>query len=501
MCLFFTNIYKMKYIKILGIAYLALQLQACSKSESDSTEIAIAPVVEKPEKIQEDAYAFPGAQGFGQFTTGGRGGKVLFVTNLNDSGIGSLRAAVEASGSRIVIFKVSGNISLKSTLKIGNPNITIAGQSAPGDGICIKDYPVSVQTGNVIIRYVRFRMGDLAQQEADALGGRFNKNIIVDHCSMSWSSDECVSFYANENTTLQWSIISESLKTSVHVKGSHGYGGVWGGKNASFHHNLLAHHDSRNPRLGEEAGKAFALTDLVDLRNNVVYNWSGNSCYGGEAMNVNIVNCYYKPGPATSKTDRIISIDKNKIVGTEVYDIWGKFYINGNVIEGNTNVSNNNWDYGVYNQFHSSYGTVTESDKKNMKLDVPLNIKGNVTTHTAPVAYERVLKYVGANFVRDAVDTRIIENVKNKTYSFEGSNGGTKGMIDSQNDVGGWPDLKSTTPPVDSDNDGMPDAWEIEKKLNSNIANANGRDLSSAYDNVEVYLNSIVMDVNAGQYD
>jgi hypothetical protein len=459
------------------------------------------PVVEKPIKIQEDAYAFPGAQGFGQFATGGRGGTVLFVTNLNDAGTGSLRAAVEASGSRIVIFKVSGTISLKSTLKIMNPNITIAGQSAPGDGICLRDYPVTIQTSNVIVRYIRFRMGDVAMQEGDAFGGRFNKNIIVDHCSMSWSTDECVSFYANENTTLQWSIISESLRTSVHAKGSHGYGGVWGGKNASFHHNLLAHHDSRNPRLGEEAGKAFALTDLTDLRNNVVYNWGGNSCYGGEAMNVNIVNCYYKPGPVTTKTDRIISIDKNKIAGTEVFDIWGKFYINGNFVEGSTAVSNNNWDFGVYNQFHSSYGVVSTTDKINMKLDAPHDIKGNVTTHTAQIAYERVLKYGGANLVRDAVDTRIIENVKNKSYSFEGSKGSTKGIIDSQADVGGWPELKSTTPPLDTDGDGMPDVWETEKKLDPKVKNASGKDLSSAYDNIEVYLNGIVKEVNAGQYD
>lgn len=490
----------MKYIKIFGFVFLTFQLLACSKNESD-VPITVPIVVEKPIKIQEDAFAFPGAQGFGQFTTGGRGGSVLFVTNLNDAGPGSLRAAVEASGSRIVVFKVSGTISLKSTLKFMNPNITIAGQSAPGDGICIKDYPVTIQTSNVIVRYIRFRMGDEAKQEGDAFGGRFNKNIIVDHCSMSWSTDECVSFYANENTTVQWSIISESLKNSVHAKGSHGYGGVWGGKNASFHHNLLANHDSRNPRLGEEAGKAFALTDLVDLRNNVVYNWGGNSCYGGEAMNVNIVNCYYKPGPITSKTDRIISIDKNKIVGTEVYDIWGKFYINGNFVEGSTTVSNNNWDYGVYNQFHSSYGVVSSTDKTNMKLNAPLDIKGNVTTHTAQIAYERVLKYGGANLVRDAVDTRIMENVKNKSYTFEGSNGSTKGIIDSQSDVGGWPVLKSTTPLLDSDNDGMPDAWETEKKLDPKVKNANNKDLSSAYDNIEVYLNSIVNEVNAGQYD
>ncbi len=490
----------MKYIKILGFVFLTIQMQSCTKSDNEAP-VTTGPVIEKPIKIQEEAYAFPGAQGFGQFTTGGRGGTVLFVINLNDAGPGSLRAAIEASGSRIVVFKVSGTIGLKSALKIINPNITIAGQSAPGDGICLRDYPVTIQTGNVIARYIRFRMGDVAMQEGDAFGGRFNKNIIVDHCSMSWSTDECVSFYANENTTVQWSIISESLRTSVHAKGSHGYGGVWGGKNASFHHNLLANHDSRNPRLGEEAGKAFALTDLVDLRNNVVYNWGGNSCYGGEAMNVNIVNCYYKPGPVTTKTDRIISIDKNKISGTEVFDIWGKFYINGNFVEGSTAVSSNNWDFGVYNQFHSSYGVVSDADKKNIKLDAPLDIKGNVTTHTAQIAYERVLKYGGANLVRDAVDTRIIDNVKNKTYSFEGSKGSTKGIIDSQADVGGWPELKSTTLPLDTDGDGMPDVWETEKKLEPKVKNSNGKDLSSAYDNIEVYLNSIVKEVNAGQYD
>lgn len=492
----------MKFLNILTISILVL---SCSKASNPISEIEeeleeeIA--IETPVQVVEDAFAFPGAQGFGQNTTGGRGGKVLFVTNLNDAGPGSLRSAIESSGARIVVFNISGNISLKSTLKISNPNITIAGQSAPGEGICIKDYPVTISTDNVIIRYIRFRMGDEAQQEGDAIGSRFNKNIIIDHCSMSWSTDECVSVYANENTTLQWCIISESLKTSVHDKGSHGYGGIWGGKNASFHHNLLAHHDSRNPRLGEEAGKAFALTNLTDLRNNVIYNWGGNSCYGGEAMNVNIVNCYYKPGPVTSKTSRIISIDKNKNEGTEVYDIWGKFYIDGNFMEGDSNVTNYNWTYGVYNQFHSSYGTVSANDKESMKSNTPHNINNNVTTHTAEIAYERVLEYGGANLFRDAIDTRIIDNVKNKSYSFEGSKGGTKGIIDSQNDVGGWSELKSNTPLLDTDNDGMPDVWEIENKLNPNVKNANKKELSTAYDNIEVYLNSIVSNVNNGQYE
>ncbi|MGB4465408.1 MAG: hypothetical protein WBI55_04680, partial [Eubacteriales bacterium] len=361
---------------------------------------------EKPIPVEEEAYAFPGAEGFGRKVTGGRGGKVLFVTNLEDSGPGSLRSAVQSSGSRYVVFNVSGTIELKSALKIRNNNITIAGQTAPGDGICIKNYPVEVSADNVIIRFLRFRMGDEAQQEADALGGRFHKNIIIDHCSMSWSTDECVSFYANENTTIQWCIVSESLRNSVHVKGAHGYGGIWGGRYASFHHNLLAHHDSRNPRLGEEAGKSFALTDLVDLRKNVIYNWGSNSCYGGEAMNVNIVNCYYKPGPASKNRERIISIDKNKDPASEIYNRWGKFYIDGNYIEGSERASEDNWTYGVYNQFHSSYGIVSGEEKVAMRLFSPHSIEDNVFTHTAQEAYDRVLDYAGASMIRDAVDIR-----------------------------------------------------------------------------------------------
>lgn len=454
---------------------------------------------QKPVQVAEDAFAFPGAEGFGRNATGGRGGKVMFVTNLNDSGEGSLRAAVQASGARYVLFKVSGTIALNSNLNINNGDITIAGQTAPGDGICLKNYPVNINADNVIIRFVRFRMGDEAKQEGDAIGGRFHKNIIIDHCSMSWSTDECVSLYANENTTVQWCIVSESLRNSVHDKGAHGYGGIWGGKNASFHHNLLAHHDSRNPRLGEEAGKAFALTDLVDLRNNVIYNWGNNSTYGGEAMNVNIVNCYYKPGPATVKRERIASIDKNKIAGTEVYDLWGKFCVNGNFVEGSTRATQDNWTYGVLNQFHSSYGTVSEADKTALRLSEPLPTNNNVTTHTAQVAYEKVLTYAGASLKRDGIDERIIDNVRKGSFSFPGSNGSTNGIIDTQADVGGWPELKSTAAPVSTSGDGIPDDWKADKKLDPSKAQANGRDLSSAYDNIEVYINSLVADITGSQ--
>ncbi|WEK34287.1 MAG: pectate lyase [Candidatus Pseudobacter hemicellulosilyticus] len=454
---------------------------------------------DKPVQVKEEPLAFPGAEGFGRDATGGRGGRVIPVTNLQDAGAGSLREAIGQSGPRIIVFSVSGTIELKSRLSIKNGDVTIAGQTAPGDGICLRNHDMMVDADNVIIRFLRFRMGDTEQVEGDALGGRFHKNIIVDHCSMSWSTDECVSFYANENFTLQWCLIAESLRNSVHGKGAHGYGGIWGGKKASFHHNLLAHHDSRNPRLGEEAGKAFALTDLVDLRNNVLYNWGQNSTYGGEAMNVNIVNCYYKGGPATGKSERIFSIDKNKVAGTEVYDTWGKFYIDGNFVAGSTRATQDNWTYGVFNQFHNSYGTVSESDKAAMRLSQPHPINNNVTTYTAEKAYEQVLGYVGASLKRDAQDTRIIHEVRTGTSSAVGSNGSINGIIDTQADAGGWPVLASAAAPKDTDGDGIPDNWETAHKLDPAVSNAGKKSLSTAYDDVEVYINSLVKELTEDQ--
>lgn len=448
---------------------------------------------------QEKTLSFPGAEGFGRYTTGGRGGKVLFVTKISDDGSeGTLRYALEQKGPRYIVFKTAGTIYLESPLKIKEGNVTIAGQTAPGDGITIANYETFVAADNVIIRFLRFRMGDQKKFEGDALGARFIKNLIVDHCSMSWSTDETVSIYVNENTTLQWCVIAESLRNSAHQKGAHGYGGIAGGKFASFHHNIYAHHDSRNPRLGEYAGSKFALTDLTDFRNNVIYNWGHNNVYGGEGMNVNIVNNYYKPGPASMNKKRIVAIDKNEKPETEVYNIWGKYYIYGNVSEGNPDVTADNWNLGVFNQMKPSY-SLTDTDKNSIKINQPHDIKNNIKTDSAKEAYEKILQIGGASLVRDAVDMHVLKDVKNGTFTYNGSRGSQNGIIDSQNDVGGFPDLKQGKVLLDSDKDGMPDEWEKKYNLNPKKANANGRDLDKNYDNIEVYMNDLVKKITEKQ--
>jgi len=411
--------------------------------------------------------AFPGAEGFGKYATGGRGGRVIWVTNLNDSGPGSLREAVSAAGSRYILFSVAGTIQLKSPLEIKKADVSILGQSAPGEGICISNYNVAVKTDNVIIRYIRFRLGDEQSQQDDALTSIRNHTIIIDHCSMSWATDECASFYDNADFTLQWCIISESLNHSVHEKGDHGYGGIWGGKKASFHHNLMAHHKSRLPRFCGSRYHKHPEEELVDFSNNVIYNWMENSSYGGERGTQVMQNNYYKAGPVTPvrHSDRIV----------EPYAPYGQYYVAGNFVVGHPEVSQDNWlgvkcvrDSVYLDRIPDGIGTAKESAKN---------------------AYEKVLAGVGASLHRDAVDKRVCDEVSRGSFTY-----GDKGIINSQKDVGGWPLLAGGKMQKDSDKDGMPDKWERRHGLNPNDpTDATSYSISKEYPNLEVYLNEIVM--------
>lgn len=422
---------------------------------------------------QTKTLAFPGAEGFGKYTTGGRGGKVYIVTNLNDDGPGSFREAVRKKEPRTIVFAVSGNIELQSAISITYGDLTIAGQSAPGDGICIQNYPVTIGANNIIIRFMRFRLGDKAGIESDAFGGtKQGENIIIDHCSISWATDECASFYRNRNFTMQWCIISESLNKSVHAKGEHGYGGIWGGMGASFHHNLLAHHTSRLPRFSGSATTPNGPDELVDFRNNVVYNWAGNNTYGGEKGRYNVVNNYYKPGPATPAKNMWLINPSSP---------YGKFFIEGNIVEGNKASSSNNWNGGV-----------KAKDLDSVRAQTAYAVE-SIPNQSAKDALEAVTKHAGASLKRDAIDRRIVTEVCKGTASFGKEK---NGIIDSQEEVGGWPTLKSEVAPADSDSDGIPDAWERKNKLNPNDASdAVKQNRNNHFTNLEVYLNELVNEV------
>jgi pectate lyase len=373
--------------------------------------------------------AFPGAEGAGRFTTGGRGSRatpttVFEVTKLQDDNQpGSLRYALsQPAAARTVVFRVSGTIHLAAPLEIKNGNTTVAGQTAPGDGICLADYPVSVKANNVIVRFIRFRMGDKNQNQGqkpgaggdDAFGGTHNHHLLVDHCSMSWSTDEALSVYEGDSTTLQWNLIAEPLNYSYHFEAGdadferHGFGGIWGGQHASFHHNLFAHCKNRTPRFNGSRYTHPAGYENCDFRNNVIYNWGENNVYAGEGGNYNIVGNYYKPGPSTDPKVRGRVLNPYKIDKDPGRLPYGKFYVAGNYVAGSPAVTARNWRGVVMNGG-------TAADTALSKVETPFSL-GPVKTQPAPEAYEAVLRGAGAiGPRRDTLDQRIVREVRTGT--------------------------------------------------------------------------------------
>lgn len=478
------------------------------------------------------APAFPGAEGHGRYVTGGRGGRVVHVTNLNDSGTGSFREAVK-SGKRIIVFDVAGVIALKSDLKFAD-NITILGQTAPSPGITLRYYTVQPGNNN-IIRFLRIRRGEEKNinDGADATWQRNKTGIIFDHCSFSWSIDEVASFYDNNNFTMQWCTVAESLTNPGHSKGAHGYGGIWGGKLASFHHNFVGHLMNRGPRFngarygwtGYTSNKDYdtykwenpVQAENVDFRNCVMYNAQG-TCYGGPGGGqINIVNNYYKAGPSQSlkgTTQNGIKVDVSTgkergnqeritlvTVSTssnsdknhpEFYEMTSRYFINGNTTETTKGsvIKNKDWKGVSYDKGTYTYNDeIYSADKKNLygdavehktingvscvkiKMDTPAPT-GEVTTHSAAESFIKVLSYSGASLYRDEIDARYMEEAKTGTALYKGSITLSPGIIDKVSDVKGYTEANfgTATRPADfdTDKDGIPDAWELANGLNPN---------------------------------
>ena len=488
----------------------------------------------------QNAPAFPGAEGHGRYTTGGRGGKVIHVTNLNDDGNGSLRWALSQSGAKTIVFDVSGYIDLKSQLNVSS-NTTIAGQTAPGDGITLRYYTLYFgKCDNVIVRFIRSRRSQVkdVNDGADATWGRNRKNIILDHCSFSWSIDEVASFYDNLNFTMQWCNITEGLNAG-HNKGNHSYGGIWGGKDASFHHNFIAHVQNRAPRFNgarynwdgydKTLYENSIQAERVDFRNCVMYNWgNGNGCYGGPGGGyINMINNYYKAGPGTKNKTRVtqVSVSDASNGGDNPFPGYAsRYYINGNYVTAASSPENYDWQGVIYesglytingekyiadpNHYYGENQTYEKNtngvDCIRLKLDEPIDA-GEVTTHKAQTAFEKVLKYCGASFVRDACDVRYAEEAENGTTTFMGAIVKCAGILDIINDPEGtedpttasYPTLREEKRPADfdTDGDGIPDEWETANGLNPSDANDGNEytiDSEGIYTNIEVYLNSLV---------
>jgi hypothetical protein len=490
---------------------------------------------------QDQAPAFPGAEGHGRYATGGRGGTVVHVTNLNDSGTGSFRSAVTGGKNRIVVFDVGGVIALKSDISFKD-NITILGQTAPYPGITLRYYTLRPGANNVI-RFIRFRRGQEKDinDGADATWQRNKTLMMLDHCSFSWSIDEVASFYDNNNFTMQWCTIGESLVDAGHGKGAHGYGGIWGGKLASFHHNMILHVANRSPRFngarynwtGYTSNKLYSQynwqnavqAENVDFRNCVIYN--ANGCYGGPGGGqINMVGNYYKSGPA-AKVDHLTIASYGDSGNSKGYEIfWGmnsRYYLEDNRIDGSeagwekmrydSSVPSKNGVYYTYDPNHyygaDNYTQINGKDALPVELDSPCPV-GEVTTHTSATAFEKVLAYCGASLYRDEVDERYATEAANGTATYTGSVTKKKGLIDVVADCNGYTEGDFPTGKredgFDTDKDGIPDEWEIANGLNPN--NASDAKLYTLdtekkwYTNLEVYANSLVEDImKAGNAD
>jgi pectate lyase len=409
--------------------------------------------------------AFPGAEGFGANAKGGRGGDVYYVTTLADAGKGSLRDAINSAkkGPRTILFKVSGTIRLKDSLYLKQPNITIAGQSAPGDGVCLADGAFTIDASDVIVRHLRVRLGTANRKAEDAITVSGGTNIMVDHCSASWSVDETLSVVDSaEKVTVQWCLITESLNQSVHTKGAHGYGSlIRPRRDASytFHHNLCAHHSSRNPRPGTYNGKTLRL----DFRNNVIYDWgfkAGYDNFTNEFVQLNYVNNYLIAGPSTTE---FTAAFESSGFNTRIFQAGNSFDVNRN---GRADGTDTGW-------------AMFKGDL--VKEEKPFAVPA-VKTDAADTALARVLDQAGAlPWKRDAVETRLIANVRKQSGR----------IINTTEEVGGWPELKSSPAPADSDNDGMPDDWETTRGLNPKLADNNGDRDGDGYTNLEEYLNAL----------
>lgn len=488
--------------------------------------------------------AFPGAEGNGRYTIGGRGGAVVHVTNLNDSGTGSLRAAVSGSAKKTVVFDVGGVIALNSNLVIG-ANTTILGQTAPYPGITLRYHTVQPGSNN-IIRFIRVRRGQErdVNDGADAIWNRNLTSVIIDHCSFSWSIDEVASFYDNNNFTMQWCTVGESLNNAGHDKGAHGYGGIWGGKLASFHHNMIAHTNNRAPRFNgarynwtgytanTEYGKYnwqnAVQAENVDFRNCLIFDWGAGGCYGGPGGGyINMVNNYYKATPQTSNKNRVttVSVANTTTSADELTyrNMTSRYYISGNYVYGyGADYDWNGVKYDTGVQFIDGapytldslrfYGNNVERAVNGqglscvgIRLTQPGAPSGEVTTHTAETAYAKILTYCGASHFRDDVDARYMTEVSTNTSTYSGSVTGIPGRIDLVADVDGYTEKKFPTgsrdAAYDTDNDGMPDVWETANGLNpadATDATAYSLDPKGFYTNIEVFANALVEDLMKG---